>query len=88
MLTEDQLEVLTKKASRGMKWSNETMMKALRLKFSCGSTAGYEELRAQNMSFPSQRTLRRFRLQLMNRRATSAKKVYSTKSMAMHTLII
>ncbi|KAK0165726.1 hypothetical protein PV328_004225 [Microctonus aethiopoides] len=74
MLTEDQLEVLTRKASRGIKWSIETMTKALQLKFLCGSI-GYEELRASNMPLPSQRTLRRFCLQLMSKRAASAKKV-------------
>jgi len=39
-------------------WLNSTIMKALRLKFSCGSN-GYNELLKQQIPLPSERTLRR-----------------------------
>jgi hypothetical protein len=41
-----------------MKWSNDTVTKALKLKFACGSS-GYEELLKQNFPYPSVRTLQR-----------------------------
>ena len=55
---EDQILALTRKSSRGVHWSNDTIKKALRLKFACGS-AGYTELQAQKIPLPSERTLRR-----------------------------
>ena len=45
-------------------WDNDTVKKALKIKFSCGNN-GYEELISQNIPLPSQRTLRR-RLQQIN----------------------
>ena len=41
-----------------MKWSRETIEKALRLKFACGKT-GYELLLEQGQPLPSIATLRR-----------------------------
>lgn len=58
LLNDDQIKVLTKRSSRGCSWSNDTIKKALRLKFSCGCS-GYQELRNQKMPLPSERTLRR-----------------------------
>ncbi|EZA46916.1 hypothetical protein X777_00684, partial [Ooceraea biroi] len=43
---------------RVYKWSNETIKKALRLKFSCTEN-DYKELLNQNIPLPSTRTLRR-----------------------------
>ena len=57
MLNDDQLSSLTRTSTHGLEWSNETIKKALRLRLSCGS-AGYEELRNQNIPLPSARTLR------------------------------
>jgi hypothetical protein len=47
-----------KKSTKFMKWSNDTVTKALKLKFACGSS-GYEELLKQNFPYPSVRTLQR-----------------------------
>lgn len=58
IFNDDQMEALVKKSSRGMKWSNATIQKSLRLKFACGST-GYDELQAQKLPLPSSRSLRR-----------------------------
>ena len=41
-----------------MLWSNETVQKALQLKFTCGAT-GYELLIEQGVPLPSVRTLQR-----------------------------
>ena len=57
MLNQDQLEALILPSSRGKKWSADTLKKSFKLKFACGS-AGYEELRKQNIPLPSQSTLR------------------------------
>lgn len=56
MFNEDQIRALLKK-NRTRNWSNETIQRALKIKFACG-TAGYEEV-LQNMPLPSLRTLRR-----------------------------
>ncbi|XP_032688519.1 THAP domain-containing protein 1-like [Odontomachus brunneus] len=58
LLNDDQIKVLTNQSSRVCSWSNDTIKRALRLKFSCGYN-GYQELRKQNMPLPSERTLRR-----------------------------
>lgn len=58
MLNDDQIVALNRQYSRSCKWSNSTIIKALRLKMSCGST-GYKELLNQKIPFPSERTLRR-----------------------------
>ena len=57
MLNQDQLEALIFPSSRSQKWSADTLKKFFKLKFACGS-AGYEELRKQNIPLPSQSTLR------------------------------
>lgn len=57
IFTDDQIAVLKHKR-RVRTWSNESIKKALRLRFSCGIT-GYEELRRQNIPLPGLRTLRR-----------------------------
>jgi len=57
-LNENQILSLNYKNAKGFKWTNDTIQKALRLKFSCGSI-GYEELLAQKYPLPSSRTLRR-----------------------------
>lgn len=54
----DQIQALMCQSSRGRIWSNNTIKKALRLKFSCGSS-GYQELLRQKLPFPCERTLRR-----------------------------
>lgn len=47
-----------RQTSKGMKWSHETVQKALQLKFSCGKS-GYETLLGQGQPLPSIRTLQR-----------------------------
>jgi len=54
----DQINALNRNSTKFMKWSNSTVMKALKLKFSCGNN-GYEELLKQNIPLPSLRTLMR-----------------------------
>lgn len=58
IFNDDQIQVLAGRKSCSCKWSNSTIMKALRLKFSCGSN-GYNELLKQQIPLPSERTLRR-----------------------------
>ncbi|KAB0804614.1 hypothetical protein PPYR_01584 [Photinus pyralis] len=62
IFNEDQVEVLKKRksnrSSKGLKWSNSTITKSLKLKFSCGGN-GYEELLKQGHPLPSKRTLQR-----------------------------
>lgn len=58
MLNEDQIKALFNKRRTVQNWSNETIERALQLKFACG-TSGYEELLRQKIPLPSLRTLRR-----------------------------
>lgn len=57
-LNENQILSLGVNNKRGFVWSNDTIKKSLRLKFSCGS-AGYEELISQHNPLPSLRIIRR-----------------------------
>lgn len=58
VFNKDQIKALEKKSTKFMKWSNVTVMKALKFKFSCGNN-GYEEILKQKTPLPSLRTLRR-----------------------------
>lgn len=57
-LNDDQIQSLSHKGPRGLKWSSSTIMKAFQLRFACGST-GYNLLLDQKQPLPSLRTLRR-----------------------------
>lgn len=57
IFNEDQIRALSNK-NRTRNWSDETIQRALKLKFACGA-AGYEELLQQKIPLPSLRTLRR-----------------------------
>ncbi|EZA53771.1 hypothetical protein X777_06667 [Ooceraea biroi] len=56
IFNDDQIRALVNKSNQGSKWSEKTIKKALRLKFSCGLN-GYNELLGQRMPLPSVRTL-------------------------------
>lgn len=56
IFTTDQIRSLAIGSKRPRQWSNDTIIKALQLKFSCGER-GYEELIRQNIPLPSIRTL-------------------------------
>jgi hypothetical protein len=43
---------------RGTKWSNETMLKAYKIRLACGFT-GYDVVKELGQPLPSQRTLQR-----------------------------
>lgn len=58
IFNDDQIEVLMYRSSRGRIWSNDTIKKALKLKFACGSS-GYQELLKEKLPLPCERTLRR-----------------------------
>lgn len=58
VLTKDQLQALEAGYSKGFKWSKETILKALGLRFTCGTT-GYNYIRKTVAPFPSVRTLQR-----------------------------
>lgn len=58
VFNKDQLNSMTRSSTRGVKWSDETIKKALRIRFACGSP-GYELLLKQHQPLPSQRSLRR-----------------------------
>ena len=53
---DDQLKLLSGLQKKVPHWCHETILKALKLRFSCG-TAGYEELLRQSFPLPSTRTL-------------------------------
>lgn len=57
IFNEDQIGALLKK-NRARNWSNETIQRALKLRFACGA-AGYEKVLRQKVPLPSLRTLRR-----------------------------
>lgn len=61
IFNEDQHKFLTSNTQRGASWSSNTMTKALRLYMACGQK-GYEEIRRQNLPYPSICTLQ-YRLQ-------------------------
>ena len=56
MFNPDQLQALTRKSTKGMTWGIDTVKKALRLRFSCGSS-GYTDVRSSGIPLPSIRTL-------------------------------
>jgi len=56
IFTNDQIRALLTSSKRARHWSNDTIIKALRLKFACGER-GYEELIRQNIPLPNIRTL-------------------------------
>ncbi|XP_071653702.1 uncharacterized protein [Temnothorax longispinosus] len=58
VLAEDQWTALKTGQSRGLKWSKETVLKGLALRFTCGTT-GYNYVREVVAPFPSVRTLQR-----------------------------
>lgn len=57
VFSKDQMRALAKKKNNGCPWSAETIKKALRLHFACGST-GYNLLISQGHPLPAERTLR------------------------------
>ena len=57
IISTDQLVALKLGSHRGVKWTTNSLIEGLSLKFSCGST-GYEEVR-KRLPLPSARTLRR-----------------------------
>ena len=58
LFTQDQIESLNKKSTRGINWSFETINNALKIRTACG-VEGYEELLKMGFPFPSLRTLDR-----------------------------
>jgi hypothetical protein len=48
IFSNDQVNALKRRSTKFMKWSNTTVKKALKLKFSCGSK-GYRELQKQKI---------------------------------------
>jgi hypothetical protein len=56
IFTKDQIEFIANNTQRGASWSIETLNKALKLYVACGQK-GYEEVRRQNMPYPSIRTI-------------------------------
>ncbi|XP_011859638.1 PREDICTED: uncharacterized protein LOC105557100 [Vollenhovia emeryi] len=60
VLAEDQWKALNTDCehSKGLRWSQETVLKALSLRFTCGTT-GYNHIRDVVAPFPSVRTLQR-----------------------------
>ncbi|XP_033209199.1 uncharacterized protein LOC117167991 isoform X2 [Belonocnema kinseyi] len=56
-VNEDQVRILTGESKKVQKWENNTMLKAYRLRLSCG-LAGYNEVK-KSMPLPAERTLNR-----------------------------
>lgn len=58
MLNEDQIVAIGRLSTKGMKWSTETVKKALKLRFAAGSS-GYKALQDLQIPLPGIRTLER-----------------------------
>lgn len=58
IFTSDQIRALVNKSTRGYKWSEETIKKAVRMKLACGFN-GYKELLQQRIPLPSICTLQK-----------------------------
>lgn len=58
VFNKDQLVSLSRSSNRGVKWSNETIKKGLKIRFACGSS-GYDLLLQEHLPLPSLRSLRR-----------------------------
>jgi len=58
IFNEDQIKTLTNQRMSCREWSDETIKRAMRLRFTCGSV-GYQEILDQNIPLPSERTLQR-----------------------------
>jgi len=58
IFNEDQIKALTNQGIGCRGWSDETIRRAMRLRFTCGSV-GYQEILDQNVPLPSERTLQR-----------------------------
>lgn len=58
LLNEDQIKTMGNKQRTVQNWTNETIQRALQLKFACGIN-GYKELRRQRIPLPDLRTLKR-----------------------------
>lgn len=56
VFNKDQRNFMIYKTQRGTSWSADTITKALKLYVACGQK-GYEEVRRQNLSYPSIHTL-------------------------------
>lgn len=56
VFNEDQVRFVSSGSHRGVSWSDNTINKGLRLYVACGQK-GYEEIRRQNLPYPSIRTL-------------------------------
>lgn len=88
IFSEDQILALKKKTDKKstklMKWSNKTIIKALKLKFQCGMS-GYEELLRQGLPYPSVRTLQR-KLQNLNFDSGILSEVFDFLKVKMDTL--
>lgn len=57
-LNEDQVKCLKKTTMKGTRWSKKTVIKALKVRLSCG-TRGYDAVKALGQPLPSERTLQR-----------------------------
>jgi len=58
IFNEDQIKALTNQGMNCRGWSDETIKRAMQLRFTCGSVA-YQEILDQNVPLPSERTLQR-----------------------------
>jgi len=58
IFNEDQIKALTNQGMSCRGWSDETIKRAMRLRFTCGSI-GYQEILDQNVPLPSEQTLQR-----------------------------
>lgn len=56
IFTKDQIKFIANNTQRGSSWSIQTINKALKLYVACGQK-GYEEIRRQNLPYPSIRTI-------------------------------
>lgn len=63
VFTEDQIKFIANNTQRGTSWSIQTINKALKLYVACGQK-GYEEMRRQNLPYPSIRTIQHTKLKM------------------------
>lgn len=57
-MNEDQMKSLEKKTMKGTRWSKKTIIKALKVRLSCGAR-GYDAVKELGQPLPSERTLQR-----------------------------
>ncbi|KAL1509011.1 hypothetical protein ABEB36_003818 [Hypothenemus hampei] len=79
----DQMEFLKRRQIRGSSWSEDTLLRALKLYMACGTT-GYNEIRKQHLPYPSIRTLQ-YHIQAIKLNAGICEEVFKLLELKIQT---